>query len=90
MARSPDGRDRLPDEALVRLIEELDSQIQSILEAHCLTEEEAGTIVYETMVTVGHRWGRLKDPKSYFLDTLERACLQAHEGTHDDDTETPS
>jgi hypothetical protein len=86
MTRPPDGPDRLPDEALVRLVEELDSEIQGILEANCLTEQEAETIVFETMVAVGHRWSRLNDPKSYFLDTLERACIR----THEDDTETPS
>jgi hypothetical protein len=86
MAHSPDGPGRLPDEALVRLVEELDAEILGILEAHCLTPEEAETIVFETMVAVGHRWGRLNDPKRYFLDTLERACDQ----TVEDDSETPS
>lgn len=86
MARPPDPPPDLPADALVHMVEELDEKIQRILEAHCLTENEAETLVYETMVAVGHRWHRLTDPNAYFLDTLERICAQADE----DETETPS
>lgn len=63
-------------EPILRLLSQLASEIEPLLERHRLTPDEAGEVLREILLLLAYRWDRIDDRELWLLATLERNCLR--------------
>lgn len=64
------------NEPILRLLNQLASEIEPLLERHQLSPDEAAEILREILVLLAYRWDRIDNRELWLLATLERNCLR--------------
>lgn len=63
-------------ETITRLLARLAPEVESILEHHQLTQEEAEAALQELLLLLTYRWDQLESRDVWTLATLRRLCLR--------------
>ncbi len=72
MPRRRDPQETFPTQELVELVESLESELDAIYSAHCLTSAQAEAVLFESMTALGLRWHKIADRRAWLRDRVER------------------
>lgn len=76
----PPPRDHPPEEEpFAELLSRLEPRLQELFARYCVPPDEVERMVGDTLVVLGVRRAKVRDPEAWLLDALESRCRRRQE-----------